>query len=38
MGLNVGGIIFMSIAWVSIISLVGFCFYKVFKSERENRT
>jgi hypothetical protein len=36
MGLNTGGIIFMSIAGTSIISLVIFCFYKVFKSERKN--
>ena len=36
MGLNTGGIIFMTIAWASIISLVVFCFYKVFKSERKN--
>ncbi len=35
MGLNTGGIIFLTIAWGAIITLTVFCFYKVIKSERK---
>ncbi|GBD87470.1 hypothetical protein BMS3Abin03_01403 [bacterium BMS3Abin03] len=37
MGLTLGGIIFLSIAWGSIIILSTYCFYKVIKSERRNK-
>jgi hypothetical protein len=33
MGLNTGGIIFMSFAYVIILMLVSYCYYKVFKTE-----
>ena len=34
MELNIGGIVFISLAWGVILSLIGFCFYKVFKTEQ----
>jgi len=37
MGLTLGGIIFLSVAWGSIILLSAYCFYKVIKSEREEK-
>ncbi len=37
MGLTLGGIIFLSVAWGSIIILSVYCFYKVIKSEREDK-
>lgn len=33
MGLTSEGIIFLVLAWSIIISLVVFCFYKVFRTE-----
>lgn len=36
MGLTTSGIIFLSLAWTIIISLVIFSFYKVFKGEKKN--
>jgi len=35
MGLNTSGIIFIVLAWTVIISLITFCFYKVFKTEQK---
>ena len=35
MELTTSGIIFMGLAWIIIISLVTFSFYKVFKGEKK---
>jgi hypothetical protein len=35
MGLTTEGILFLAIAWSIIITLVTYCFIKVFKSERK---
>lgn len=37
MGLTTEGIIFLVLAWGSVILLAGYCFIKVIKSERRNR-
>lgn len=34
MGLTTSGIIFLSLAWGIIISLVTYCFYNVFRTEK----
>lgn len=36
MGLNTSGIIFIALAWTVIFSLITFCFYKVFKTQKKN--
>lgn len=33
--LNFGGLIFMILSWVAIISLNVFCFYNIFKESKE---
>jgi len=35
MNLTVEGILFLVLAWSSIITLTGYCFIKVIKSERK---
>lgn len=35
MGLTSEGIIFLSLAWGIIISLVTYCFYKVYRTEQK---
>ncbi len=35
MGLTTSGIIFLSLAWGIILSLVTYCFYKVFRIEQK---
>jgi len=35
MGLTTSGIIFLFLAWGIIISLITFCYYKVFKTEKK---
>ncbi len=37
MGLTTGGIIFLTVAWSSVITLMFYCFIKVFKSERKDK-
>lgn len=37
MGLTTEGIIFMATAWVIIFSITIYCFYKVYKSENNNK-
>lgn len=36
MGLTTEGIIFLTFAWGTVISLTVYCFYKVIKSERRS--
>jgi len=36
MGLTTSGIIFLTLAWTIIISLVVISFYKVFKTQKKN--
>ncbi len=37
MQLNIGGEVFLGLAWGIIIILTTFCFYKVIRSERKNK-
>lgn len=34
--MTTGGIVFMLVCWSAIITLAAFCFYKMFKSGRED--
>lgn len=34
-GINTGGMIFMILSWITIISLNVFCFYNIFKENKE---